>query len=294
MMWHAGLLYRLGDLLQLLNEKPITRDAFLVDLPTYRGVQTESLLMIALKGNWIQTGDGGNLSLTTSGEALLDLAGPTERLRIQVQTLMDILSPHWALVIVQGRQAFAQYAPPEAVQCFREAGILTTTESDVVAWWDSIAARYRDQRDMRKVETGRTGETLSLHYEQQRTGKKPFWVALEFADAGYDIRSVLDSDCDDTLVIEVKTSAKSWDRATFHLTHHEWEVLNSNQHSVLHLWSVASSLPVLSVIPVKYLTTHIPLNQGSGCWELMECPFAMFHQGVNLACGEKTAFEPNK
>ena len=293
-MWHVGLLYRLGDMLTLLDEKPITPEMLLADLPIYRGVRAESLLAIALKANWVQTGDDRNLSLTTSGRALIDLAGPIDRLRVQVKTLMDILPPHWAPVVVQGRQAFAQYAPPEAVQCFREAGMLTTTETDVVAWWDSVAARYRHNQDMQRVETGREGERLSFQYELERTGKEPFWVALEFAGAGYDIRSVLASDCDDTLLIEVKTSTISWDNATFHLTCHEWEVLNCNHHSILHLWSLASDPPVLSVVPIEHLSTHIPLDQGSGCWELMQCPFGAFRKGTDLTCGEANAFKADR
>jgi len=287
MTWHVGLLYRLGDILKLLNEKHITQDTLLSDLPTFRGVQVQSLLTIALRANWIHIGETGGISLTSSGRSLIDIHGPTERLRVQIRTLMDVLSPYWAPIVVQGRQAFAQYAPAEVVQCFREAGMLTTTESDVIRWWDSISARYRNYQDKQKVETGREGERLSFHYERHRTGKEPFWIALEFTGAGYDIRSSLASNCNNTLLIEVKTSRKPWDNATFHLTHHEWEVLNLNQYSVLHLWSLAIESPILSVVPIKHLNNHIPLNRGNGNWEIIECPFATFDQGVDLTSGQE-------
>jgi hypothetical protein len=195
---------------------------------------------------------------------------------------MDRLAPPWAAAVVQGRKAFTQYAPLEVVQCFREAGILDSTDEDVIAWWDTIAARYRQERDIARMQTGRKGERLSYHYEHNRTGKPPYWISLEYAGVGYDLKSQLATDCTDPLLVEVKASAESWPNARFHLTRNEWEVLSGEQYAVVHLWSLANLPCDHAVIPIAEMTPHIPTNQGGGAWETVECPFSAFAPGTNV------------
>lgn len=196
-MWHVGILYRVGDLLDLLTQKPMSRAALLQHFPTYRNVSTPQLIDVTLLGRWIQSGNASNLILTPAGKDLLLLDGPVYRLRSQVSTLMDRLAPPWAAAVVQGRKAFTQYAPLEVVQCFREAGILDSTDEDVIAWWDTIAARYRQEREVARMQTGRRGERLSYQYEHNRTGKPTYWISLEYAGVGYDLKSQLATDCTD-------------------------------------------------------------------------------------------------
>ncbi len=284
-MWHVGLLYRIGDLLELLLQKPMSRAGLLVDFPNYRSVATEQLVDITLEGRWLEDDNNHGLILTPAGRDLIAIRGPVPRLRSQVRTLMERLSPPWAAALVQGRKAFAQYAPAEVVQCFREAAILDSLDEDVIAWWDQAAARYRQDRDLSRIETGRKGERLSYLYELNRTGRKPYWIALEFEGAGYDLKSQVLMDDERPLLIEVKTSAEAWENAKFHLTRHEWEVLKGEPQAVLHLWSLANHPREHAVIPIQDLGPHIPENQGSGQWENIECPFSTFTPSPNVNGG---------
>jgi hypothetical protein len=183
--------------------------------------------------------------------------------------------------MIQGRKAFAQYAPPEVVQCFREAGILDSLDEEIITWWDRVSARYREDRQAQNVETGRKGERLSFAYEYKRTGKVPYWIALEYEGAGYDIKSRLSGEVDDPLLIEVKTSNESWGNAKFHLSRKEWKVLVGERHSVLHLWSLANRQMEHAIVPMSDVTPHIPDNQGKGEWESIECPFSVFTPSPN-------------
>jgi len=274
-MWHVGLLYRIGDMLKLLDQKPSTRSTLLNNFPTYRGVNTRLLLDLITTGCWVETDKDNRFTLTPQGRHILDLSGPTLRLRSQLSTLVDILNPPWAAATIQGRKAFSQYAPPEAVQCFREAGILNSLDEDVIAWWDSVAARYRETRNTKNVETGRRGERLSYTYEQNRTGKAPYWIALEYEGVGFDIKSQVSASEDSPLLIEVKTSNQPWEYAKFHLSRHEWQVLNGEHDAVIHLWSIGSQRILHAVVPISDITPHIPVNQEAGCWEMTVLPFAI-------------------
>lgn len=275
-MWRVGHLYRIIDLMEAISDKPIARPTLLGDFPLYRGVDTRSLLELGFLCKWLQTGEQELVALTPQAQQLIGLNGPVLRLRSQLRTLVDVLDPPWAAAMVQGRQAFAKYAPPEAVQCFREAGVLTSTDEDVIAWWDSIAARFRNDRGERNMETGRKGERLSCLYERSRTGKEPLWIALEFEGTGYDVLSQVSADIVLPLSIEVKASTEVWENARFYLTRNEWDYLSAQTHAALHLWSITGGVTRLAVVPVAEVAEHLSKDQGTGKWKLLECPFSPF------------------
>ena len=169
-------------------------------------------------------------------------------------------NPLWASSSVQGRQALATYAPPEAVQCFREAGLLDGQDDEVVAWWDVLACRYRAAQDEVYLQIGRLGEKRTFDLESQRTGRRPKWVALEYSDAGYDVVSCVGEGDPTPFVIEVKTSTQSWKHASLYLSRAEWDVLIHERHAAVHLWSVHGELVQQicwsSVRPVHPLNMH--------------------------------------
>lgn len=278
-MWHVGLLYRTVDLLGLLLERPLSVTALLAELPNYRGVETKRLTEIAIRGKWVDKSGDGTLAVTGAGEDLLVMSTPVQRLRSQLKILIQRLAPAWAGTVIQGRKAFEQYVPPEVSQCFREAGILDTIEPEAICWWDELAARYRQTRNAVRVEVGRTGERLSYEYELDRTGKAPSWIALEYEGAGYDLISALSATCSEQLLIEVKTSKEPWDKAKFHITRHEWDVLSATQHAVIHLWSLATHLHDHAVVPVPDVRPHVPADQEAGRWEVAVAPFSLFAPG---------------
>jgi hypothetical protein len=282
MMWHVGVLYRITDMLELIAEKPAFQASLLHEFSGYRGVSTKLIVDVSVFAGWIESDACGHLILTNAGRDLIEIQTPMLRLRSQVSTLVGLANPTWAALTIQGRDAFSEYAPPEVVQCFREAGILNSYDPDVIALWDSISARYRKAQDKERVSVGRKGERLSYDYERTRTGVTPQWIALEFEGAGYDILSRASTDNSRALLIEVKTSRERWSRAVFYLTRHEWLVLNGNHESVLHLWSVESAKPLYAIVPIANVTPHIPNDQGSGQWETATCPFADFEPRVAL------------
>lgn len=278
MMWRAGILHRVEDLLALLAQNAATEEDIVAsfDEARFRNVAVRDVVAVARTGRWIGAGGDGMLVCTEYGRQLLAGTSPETRMRIKVGVLLEVLNPPWAASIVQGRGAMVGYAPPEAAQCFREAGLLDGYSEAVVRWWDELAARYREDRAMVYVDIGRRGERLSFNYELNRTGKPPEWTALEFADAGYDLVSRV-SDADGArLVIEVKTSTRPWDMAELFISRAEWDTLAQESAAFVHLWSVDGYPPRLAVVPLDDLRAHVPDDQGLGKWYRLRCPFSAF------------------
>ena len=277
-MWRAGILHRVEDLLALLEQNAASEDEIVAsfDEEKFRNVAVRDVIAVARTGKWINSGLDGKLVCTDQGRLLLGAISAEMRMRIKVGMLLSVLNPPWAASIVQGRGALVGYAPPEAEQCFREAGLLDGHCEAVVRWWDELAARYREDRAILFVEIGRKGERLSFNYEFSRTGKEPEWTALEYADAGYDFVSRVSDSDSSRLVIEVKTSTRPWETAELFLSRAEWETLQQEPVAFLHLWSIDGYPAKLAVVAIDDLRTHVPDDQGSGVWHRMRCPFAAF------------------
>lgn len=159
---------------------------------------------------------------------------------------------------------------------FVEAGLAHGTDESVVAFWDELAARARGQKSGRLIAIGRHGERLSLAYEENRTGKKPEWVAIENNADGYDVLSVVGSENLRQLSIEVKTSTLGL-AGSFHLTRNEWERALEGANHVFHLWDVRANMtPRLAVVDPQEMQAHVPTDLGSGTWESVAIPFATF------------------
>lgn len=281
-MWHVGLLYRIIDLLELLDQRDNYHTDTIINIHCFHGVETERLISIAITGKWLYINNNQNLCITPQGRNLLLEQESILQLRSQIFTLITILNPSWVATTAQGRQAFVQYAPQEVIQCFRESGLLDSFDDEVVRWWDQIATRFREARLIDNIKTGRKGERLSYDLEKKRTGKDPYWIALEFDGAGYDIKSQVGSDIEVPLLIEVKASTQSWTNATFFLSRHEWKVLSKETYAVFHLWSLATQPPEYAIIAVANVESHIPLDKGNGEWKIVECPFSVFESNSLL------------
>lgn len=276
-MWHVGILYRACDFLAMIGQTPLYIDEIIMHFPTsYHGVKTNELINVLYAGRWVNKDENSRISLSSQGQELLQLPTLKAKLRVQVKKLMEILKPPWGALTVQGRQVFEDYAPQEAVQCFREAGVLDSLDDEDIVWWDLIAIQYRHEQDSQKVLTGRRGEKKSYSYEFNRTGHLPYWIALQYEGAGYDIRSQL-SDIDKSpLLIEVKTTSDVWERGKFFLSRHEWNVLSNNDRAVIHLWSLTKHSDQLALVSVHELAQHMPIEKGSGLWEAVILPFSVF------------------
>jgi hypothetical protein len=282
MIWNVGCFYRMGDFLSILYEYSFTKKSLIANFPTFNGVETDRLIEIAFKGKWIKSDQDGVIRISKSGEEIILINHPVIQLRCQIMQLFEKVRPSWAPLLIQGRKAFEAYGPPRVVECFREAHMLDTLEQNVLEWFEQIKSTYWPREKYSQTLTGRKGERLSYIYEEKRTGKSPYWIALDYDGAGYDISSFVSKSDLNYLLIEVKTSTKDWKKASFHLTRNEWDTLSARQNSVLHLWSIAKFPYEHSIIFMKDIEIHIPKNKGKGQWEKFECPYSIFEPFGNV------------
>ena len=270
-----------------IAQRAKTDKPFFLYISRFRNVSIRDVMETCVFGGWVET-RGGEVICTPGGHCLLDRSTVQYRLRDQIHCFLMKENPLWASSAVQGRQALVSYAPPEAVQCFREAGLLDGQDEDVVSWWDELAGRFRAVQDEAYLQIGRKGERMSIEWEHKRTGVPPRWIALEFNDAGYDIVSRLAHDDSTRLVIEVKSSTLPWEHAELFLSRAEWEVLIREQHALIHLWSLCNTPPRHAAIAIDQLREHVPSDVGSGSWYRCRIPFAAFDpHPVDLSCPDE-------
>jgi hypothetical protein len=168
------------------------------------------------------------------------------------------------------------FAGRDVAQVFVEAGLAAGFDSEVVDFWDELAARARGQRQAQLNRIGRLGERQTIAHEQKRTGRSPKWVSVDDNADGYDVLSVVDSTDPRPLSIEVKASSIGM-RGSFHVTRNEWDRANETECHVFHLWNVQNkSAPQLAVLMPEDVKPHVSRDAGDGCWELVEIPFAAF------------------
>ena len=78
------------------------------------------------------------------------------------------------------------------------------------------------------------------------------------------------------LQIEVKASERPISFADFHVTRNEWEVAQTSERYVFHLWSLAAPGKRLAVLSPEQVASHIPTENGKGRWETVAIPFNAF------------------
>lgn len=197
--------------------------------------------------------------------------------RILLASYIQALNPPWAWRIPFGRTETLAILPANATDCFQAAGLLKAEpDAETIHWWYEMATFIRSKISDKRAKTGLKGEKLSIQYETTRTGRKPKWVSFESSFAGYDLLSTASSKSDEIRLIEVKSSEKPVDSATFFLSANEWNIASKRFDSYhFHLWSLSKS-PILADVSAKEVAKHIPQNQNSGTWESVEIPFSVF------------------
>lgn len=224
---------------------------------------------------WTEVNDVGLLAPTLRGLAVSTMPRTEERLREALVDLVAATDPPWVQNARFGRRRVLQYAPPEIAQICQEAGLAHASTPEVVAFWDSLAARARGLYDVRLNEIGRAGERLTLGFEVTRTGRTPRWVALDSNEDGYDVLSSLTAENRAPVCIEVKASRLGL-RGSFYLTRNEWESAASFLHFRMHLWDLSFAAPRLAVLDLESVAAHVPTDHGSGRWENACVPFSAF------------------
>ena len=159
---------------------------------------------------------------------------------------------------------------------FVEAGLAYGDDDETVGFWDALAARARGLRDGILTEIGRRGERMTLRYEEARTGVEPKWIALESSSDGYDVLSRVSMSDNRRMTIEVKTSERGIDFASFHLTRNEWDTALASMAHQFHIWSIASSGTQLAALTIDQMKAHVPDDAGIGRWEMLKVPYSAF------------------
>jgi hypothetical protein len=157
-----------------------------------------------------------------------------------------------------------------------EAGVTIGTAPSIVAFWDALAAKVRSDDAAKLNQIGREGESLTLQFEHQRTGRRPKWTAIESNREGYDILSVIDAGNEAPLAIEVKTSTVGL-HGLIHLTRGEWVQANQLANFAMYLWDISNRMTVrLAQVDRAMLEPHVAENRGEGSWRECEFPFGAF------------------
>lgn len=241
-------------------------------LPSERVVETAQGL------KWLRASETGIAILTPSGARLQSLTGYEPMLRQALLDYIEIERPAWLQNASFGRKKVIAFAGSQVGQVFVEAGLADGTDDAVVAFWDAIAAMARGQRNDRLIAIGRQGERLTIAHEEDRTGRKPKWVAIDNNEDGYDVLSIVDTNDARPFSIEVKASTMGL-AGSFHLSRNEWERAQDAENRAFHLWDIRkdrqASLAVISPIDMGY---HVPSDQGAGAWEVVEISFGAFRE----------------
>lgn len=275
-----GLAQGCFELIDLVSRTSLTfleiRQSF-----TFLGsLPIDKVLMTAQELGWLRADKDSLAEVAPSGRKLLEEAGYEPMLRKALLDYIEIKRPAWVQNASYGRARVLRFAGREIAQVFVEAGLASSTEEHIIAFWDAMAALARGQKSTRLTEIGRMGERLSIAYENTRTGLSPKWVAVENNDDGYDVLSVVGAADLRPLSIEVKASILGG-QGSLHLTRNEWERALEVEHHIFHVWAISAAATDLAVVNVQEMGAHVPVNFGLGSWESVEIPFVAFNSSFS-------------
>lgn len=241
-------------------------------------VSSSTIFRACLDLSWLEVQPNGLLAITARGERAAAAASPQAGLRAMLIDFIEVEQPPWLQLVPYGRRETLLQAPPSIRQVFVEAGLAYGDDENTVRFWDGLAARARGLRDGVLTEIGRRGERLTLQYELNRTEMEPKWIALESASDGYDVLSHVDKSDSRRMTIEVKTSERGTEFASFYLTRNEWVTALGSMAHRFHLWALTPSRSELAVLTVEQVGAHVPDNAGAGVWETISIPFSAFKE----------------
>lgn len=271
-----GILQSGQKLLEIVGRHSTVTEAIQAELPKILVMQTGEVLDVAVRCSWVESDGRGGLRLSKRGEEIVDFSDDQTRLRLQIVDFLRAVRPVWLSQVPKGRNEALAIMNADARYVLREAGLMDMPPcSDVVAWWDSVAADARSERSGILMEIGRRGERLSIAYEAERTGHQPSWTGVESNLAGYDILSRESRESSEPLPIEVKASNAAIGSAKFHISENEWQVAQTGRDFAFHLWLLQPPVK-LAIIRTERMRDHISQNCGEGQWESVKIPMAVF------------------
>jgi hypothetical protein len=271
-----GVAYGCFNLLRIVGQHRMPLSRVSSEVSRFESLRTEDLLELCQRLNWIRANDGGEAAVAPAGDHILSIRSERQRLRQALIHYVEIERPDWLQLSIDGRSRCMKFGPTGVIQTISEAYLAEGYESDVVAFWDLLAAIARGQRSAALSAIGRRGERLTLDFERRRTGRDPVWRSIESNSDGYDVLSVVSSSNLTRVQIEVKTSAIGL-RGTMHLTRNEWDQTELMPNHTLHLWDIrVEARPMIAVVRRSAALAHIPLDGGQGRWKEVELPFSAF------------------
>lgn len=276
-----GIAQGCHELLILLRRYQHPPEKILEAFPQIGIIASERIFDTAQSLDWVHLNEHGILAPTAMGERLLRTSDYWQLLRQMLLDYIDIERPSWLQNAVSGRARVLTFAGSEIGQVFVEAMLADGIDDETVAFWDTLSARARGQKDDRLNQIGRSGERLTMAYELQRTNHPPRWISIESNEDGYDILSVLDRENHHQLSIEVKATSIGI-AGTFHITINEWERAQENLHHVFHLWDISKQPAKLCIVSVATMAKHIPDDNGKGSWESACVPFETFKEEFSM------------
>lgn len=242
-------------------------------------ISAEDIFDFSRNCGWVSMDEDAPV-LTKRGVGLLRLQKLGYLVDLRRQMLMDYVmkaAPIWANRIPYGRREATIFMSKDERACFFEAKLLSPQlDPEIIDWWDTIANQIRAQAQQAKSDTGRIGERNTVKYERLRTDSEPIWMSIDSNLAGYDVRSRINRDDPNALLIEVKASTNALDQAVFHVTSHEWSAALTSAAYVFHVWCLYGNKKLLAFISPRDVQPYIPTNNLEGEWESAKIPFSCF------------------
>ena len=282
MLISTGILRGAWLLLNYLKTNKVYPKKFIhepVIIDYFGRVSKKRILELCFEVKWLSVDENGILFPSDEGISISNILEPRDIIRYQLRTIIFQTRPSWARGIQYGRSQVLKTMNRDIYQCFREAGLVLGNDEQTVKWWDILGLAARGFTDENLLGIGRVGERRSIIYETQRTGKEPRYIALESAFPGYDLLSIIEKGSSERLCIEVKTSEKDLQYATFYVSRNEYEHGLLKQNYVFHLWLV-KNLEKPIVVPFGDIEVHCPKDNRNGEWKSVEIPFRAFTGGV--------------
>jgi|TARA_B100002003_G_C14126193_1_gene541640 hypothetical protein len=274
-MHTVGLFYSAQEFLSFVKKNTVIGDDFERIGKRFVLASPSEVFSVSLRCNWVQLDGKGKCILTFRGEEILDQTSTVLMLRNQLQDIIEVYQPPWAMKIRNGRSEVKRFLPEPTEQIFKEANLLAEWTDEIIEWWDIIAQQVRMQKSSEKLHVGRFAERLSFQYEQMRTGKKPHWQSIESNFSGFDILSVIATEDFRKVQIEVKGSELSLKEAGFFVTRNEWNTAKNSEFYRFHLWVLKGNTRLIE-LDSSDVQPHIPNNCGVGNWEQVRIPFSVF------------------
>lgn len=251
------------------------------DIRVCYGINKEAALNFACQCKWVSR-NNELITLTKRGKDICSYFTSYSLSQSLWQSILKdyiiICRPSWSSLIPSGRKETYFFMSDEERRCFIEAGLMDRIDEDIINWWDSLAQMFRTDSDDAKNAIGRSGERLTIKYENHRTGKQPLWKSIDSNKAGFDVLSVESRISSSLLYIEVKASKEPINEAIAYISRHEWEIASANYNKdkfLFYFWHISNNNR-LAIIGVDEIRPHIPTDGHYGRWQTVSIPFSTF------------------